>query len=455
MPYGYPIVDVELIDHDPGDAAGDPGAAQRLNDYLETRLVALRFDDHVRKRDRLELTLRNDDFALLDHPAFARGQKLRVSWGWPGRPGAPRRMIVTKVRGGNPVIVTAHCTSLLLDREPRARFRAGVTDAEFVREVAAEHGYTGTLAHIEATTARRDVVQPRQLTDERMLRRLARRNGFEFYIDATGLHWHRRATDRAPARVLHYRTDPGVGSIIEEPQVDVRLGPARVRVLGRDPYRKVMVDEAVGLRDEQDVSLGRDDELYDPEDADIGLRGARISRERVFSGGLVAPDAARAFASGQYRMTSSQRYRLVLTIIGDATIAAKQVIAVHGISASTDGLYFVREATTTITPGTFHMQLGCERDALAKAAAAKKRPPRANANADEWPWYGPEQFPLERMLTALVREDGQVVPGYLFTDSEGRTGQTSQLTWEEFEALSDRQKRALYDQGVNTSYPDP
>jgi phage protein D len=456
MPFGTPIVDIELIDYDQGDEVNNEGVAERVSDYLQNRLMSLKFSDHVRKRDKLELTLRNDDYRLFEYPAFARGQKLRVTWGWPGRMGAPRRMVVRKVKGGDVISVTAHCVSIMLDRKRHARFMEGVTDSEFVRKVAAEHGYTGTLVHIEETTTRHDITQLRQMTDARMLRRLAQRNGFEFYIDATGLHWHKRPTDRAPVRTLHYRTDPGQGRILDAPRIDADLskGVAKVRVLARDPIRKVAVDESVGITDEQDVSLGKDDELFDPDDPSMGLRAARISTEEVFSGGLMTAAEAKAFAAGRYRETAVARYKMSFMIIGDAQIAAKQIIAVYGMTEVVDGLYFVKEAITEITPGTFHMSLKCEKDALPKVTASKKNK-RKNVNEEdekETREWTPE---LKKMITPLVKEDGQIVPGYIYTEDEGYTGHTSQMTSEDFDQLSERQKRNLYEQGVNTSYPDP
>lgn len=455
MPYGHPIVAMRLIDFDQGDDSWNGTTWEQMSEYLSERLLMFRFSDHARKKDKLEMTFRNDDYALLDAPAFVKGQKLLVTWGWPGQTAAPRRVVVQSVKGGNPINVVAHCTMALMDLKKNARHMENATDSEFVREVASSYGYKGTLAHIDETDVRHDISQPRWMTDARMLRRLAVRNSFDFYIDASGLHWHRRKTEREPVRTFIYRTDQARGSILEPPTFEANLskGIAKVRVLAFDPILKVPVEESYGVDEDDETSLGTEEELQDPDSGDIGLRAARVSQEEVIPGGLLtAADGARA-AKAVYRETALKKYKMSMRVIGDAQLPAKSVIGLYGVSDMFDGLYFVEEVVSEIAPGRFDMMLRCHKDALGKVPSAKKGTKKApNKDAAAPP---PEpKAELKKMIATTVAPDGTIVPAYIFTDDGGATGQTSEMTPEEFNALSDGQKEAMAQEGAQSALPD-
>lgn len=461
MPFGSAIVAMRMLDQDQGDEYDfDFDTSQeQLLDALSDRLLSFEFSDHSRKKDKLTMTWRNDDYSMFDRPVFARGQKLLVTWGWPGETAPPRRVIVKSIKGGEEIVVTCHCTLSLLDQQKRSRFMAGATDAEWVKTIADEYRYTGTLAHIEPTDERRDITQPKWMTDAKMLRKLARRNGFEFYIDSTGLHWHNRPTDRTTVHDYIYRTDPGVGDVLEPPKFEANLsqGVSRVRVVCLDPIRKTYVDQSVGISDEEDVSLGLEDELFDSEDDDVGLRGNRIGEEEVLHGGIMSEVEARARAAGMYRETAKNRYKITLEVIGNPEVGAKNLIGLWGdISETVAGLYYVNEAITRISSGEYRMTLNCRKDALQAVKASKKRPRRnrVNQKAEK---YQPEEKSeeLQIYLTPITLPSGEVVPGRIWSDDGGKTGQTRQLTDEEFNALSDYQRDQLRYEAGGITYPDP
>jgi phage protein D len=368
---------VALIDNDDGDE-------YNLTDFLKDRILSFKFEDKDKGKDWMKMELRNDDRVLLDAPVFQRGQKLLVTWGWAEEMQPPRRMIVTKAVGSNPVTVTAYCTSALLDREKKYRFVENITDSEFVREVAAEYGYTGTWAHIEETTIRHDITQPQWRTDASQIQRLARQNGMEFYIDAQGLHWHKRQTELDPVHTFIYRTDPGRGDILEEPQIEINLAKptAKVKVLCRDPRTKEMIEE-VSDSDELDMSsLGTEDEIGDPEATDAGRREQRLARLDVRNGGLMTREEAKAEANARYRETVKNRYKMTVPIIGRGNIGAKMLVDFWGISEMFDGLYYLKMVEHVVESGKFTQVLHCRKDAAREVKASrKKRRRKINPNA--------------------------------------------------------------------------
>lgn len=453
MPFGGPIIALSLLDPDSGDDRDQNVESEEMLAYIVSRIVAFEYSDHSRKKDQCKMTFENSDYRLFDRTVFAKGQKLLGTWGWPGRTAPPRRMIVQSVKGGEQMVVTCHCTLSLMDKKKRARFAPGVTRSEWVRAIADEYRYTGQLAHIEVTNVRYDITQPAWCTDAKMVSWLAQREGFEFYIDATGFHWHRRATDSAPVHDYIYRRDPGVGEIISPPSFEANLtkGITRVKVVGRDPLRKTFVDQSAGLKDEQDVSLGHEDEMFDPEDDEPGLRGNRIGEEQWLPVGLTTDEDALARASGMYRETAQGRYKMKMEVIGDPRVGAKNIIGLWGdVSDTMSGLYYVAEAVHKIKAGAYTMELSCEKDALHEVKAAKKRPPRTRTNQTK-----KKGDDLDIMLTTITLPSGEIVPAFLWTEDGGKTGITSQLTEGEVNQLTDYQKEQLRYNAGAVSYPDP
>jgi len=456
MPYGHATIAMEVIDFDEGDDTWNGADWDEVSAFLNDRLVAFKVEDGKGRIDKLELTYRNGDFAMFEMPAFAKGQKLLLSWGWPGQHGAPRRFIVEKVHGSDVVTVNAKGTVVLLNKRPKGRFMEGVTDSEWVRTVAEEYGYVGPVAHIDETTVRRDISQPAWMTDAQMCRKLARRNDFQFYIDGDGLHWQADRDDRDPVRVFFYRTDLERGTILEPPRIegDLSKGVARVRVLGYDPITKQPVEATYGVDDDDVIDMALYGEVEDPDEADPSKRAQRVSMEMVLPAGLLSEEEAKLLAQSNYRMFSKRSYKMEMKIIGDASITGKDNVGVYSLSESLDGIFRVDKKVDLIVPGSFTSTLSCTRSGLTKNPASKmkrKRNPSPAAAAQEPP---PDSQELKRVLISRVNANGETVASWIFTDDGGATGQTSDLTPAEYYALSEAQREALAQQGVQSALPD-
>jgi phage protein D len=373
MPFGRAHVIVHLVDADSGEQ-DNYSVAEDMNAIISERLTSLVFSDHEKKKDQLVLKLRNEDFGLLENPVFVKGQKIMATWGWPGKLKPPRRLIVTKVKGGDPLTVTALDTSQLMDKVKETKDWESVTDSEVVREIAQKHGYTGQYLHIEETSTRHDVSQY-FMTDARMIARLARKNGFEFYIDASGLHWHKRIVNGKPAKIYIYKNDPGVGDILEKPRFDVNLskGVSKIKVVTRDPITKQLWEIFGGPDDTEVETLGLEDEMGNPDDDDQGIRASRLARVDVRDYGMQTEEETKDIANAIYREEVKGRYKMDLSVIGDGGIGAKLLVDVYGITESWDGMYYIKECVDTVAGGKFTQRFKLEKSSLRKVPSVKKR----------------------------------------------------------------------------------
>ena len=229
-------------------------AAERLD--LSDKVLSFAFEDQEKKADKLTITVDNFDLANFDDPTWAKGNVLEVSWGYAGQTAPARQMVIKSVKGFQVLTVVAHAKSVLMDRQVRSRVFDNVTRAQVVRRVAGEHGYSGADLDVEDTNTVHAHISQARMTDAQFLRKLALRQGFEFYVDATGLHWHARRLGQKPKRTLIWYTDPGQGDVLSiDVENDVTAKPGEVVVKGRDPLAKKAI-EASRKRSSQ-IYLGR------------------------------------------------------------------------------------------------------------------------------------------------------------------------------------------------------
>lgn len=459
MELGTPQVYMELIDADDEDAvdADDVASVAR---WVRERLFTFEFSDHVEKIDEAKVSFLNDDRALSDAGAFTVGQKLRVAWGWGGMTSAPRQMIVVKREQNNPYVVWLRDPTVLLGQRKGGRQMAGKTDSEFVRAVLKEHQYEGTAARITETKIRREITQSAKRSDAVQLWNLAKRNGFEFYIDADGAYWGPRQVDTEPKRVYEFRSGLGEGRIIGEPQISqvTDRAYAIVSVAGVDPATKKAYAIEISSKDFDWASLGAEIEISDPTEKDAdSKRGKRAERTEVRTVGLMPEDQARELARAIYRDNAQGVYNLRLQVIGDPLLGAKCLIALQGHSVPYDGLYFVREAKHAISNGQYTLSLECDRDALASVNAGKKVARKRAAQAvirlpdSEISVEGE----TKEALTYRYNANGEVTyaVSYVGNHDVYLPGPTENTTQDEAEFMTDKMKRTLAEQSKYVPLP--
>lgn len=202
---------------------------------LGDRLLSFEFEDAAGKRQsKATFELDNHDLLFFDEDRLGLlgGGVLMVSWGYQGRMGLPRVVTIKKVRGFTRLKIEGVDAGGALDMVERVRVWGNKTRSDVVREVAEEYGIAGDALNIEDTPIVYEVISQTGETDSRFLRRLARLEGFEFWVDVDGMHWHEQRLGEPPLHRFVYNvgndTEPP-GSIIGEPSLDVDL----VRRVGR------------------------------------------------------------------------------------------------------------------------------------------------------------------------------------------------------------------------------
>lgn len=335
------------------------------------RLVSFSFEDNANKADKCVFKLDNWDLRYLDDKTWRKGQVLEVSWGYDGNMHPPQRVVVKRVHGGTVLTIEGHAKSALLNREQRTRSFHNVARSDVVREIAKEYGFSGPTLHVEDTDKEFETISQMGRTDAWLLRRLARREGFTFYVDSTGLHWHDEEFDSAPTHVLVYYTDPGKGDIIDfNMDSDLFRQPGKVKVKGKDARTKKSFEVAGSDGDTERTELAGEIEVVDPRTGTTAIK-RRVATESVHTTAAEDEREAKKEADARFKKASRRRVKLGLTIVGDPTLTAKRVIIVNGLGQYLSGKYYVAVSSHSIDGSGYLQKLSLKRGGPGKVAGGK------------------------------------------------------------------------------------
>jgi phage protein D len=411
---------------------------------VSLRVTSIEYQDSEKKADLLKVVLDNRDLAMFDHPIFEKGTELVVSWGYAGTVSPPRSCIVQKVSGSLSVSIEALDKGVLMHKATLTRTFENQKRSDVVRSIAAEHGYEGDNLHVEDTEVSVPSLVQAAQTDAQFLKKLADEEGFEFFVDFDGLHWHRRRTDQAPLRVLQYYLPPEVGDITGfNVENDVSAKPGAVTAKGRDPLAKKDIVETADHTTVARTTTGANPEVLPARVGETTL-AARTEKVDPVTGattvsyafppkttpdggasGEVRPTTAttaadaKRQASAVFTRTQQSAIKLSIDMVGDPNIVAKSVVEVRGLGQRLSGNYYVNEATHTIDSGGYKLKLKLSRDGTNKAGGKTVPGDKAKTNKKE----GPE--PVRQGETVLLEKVEKVDPTtgettIAFKDTRGR-----------------------------------
>jgi len=338
---------------------GEGGAASRVEDLRDV-LTEFVFEDKERGADKMSLTLDNFELLLTDDPAFKRGMLLEVSWGYPGRMAPTRQMVVTGITGAQVLKVEARDKSILMGKVRRTRAFERMRRSDIVRQVAAENGFSDpTTVDVDDTDTVYDSVHQAHLSDAAFLTRLAHLEGFEWYVDWDGFHWHARRLAARPVRELEFYTAPRVGEVITfGVDNDITARPARTRVQGRDLLNRRDVDEtADDASDASTTRLAPVVELIDPETRRATAVDQRAASEEVRPTSAQDDASAQAEARGRNRRVRLTAIKMKVEMVGDPLMFAKTSVRMSGVGTRLGVLYWVKVARHTINASGYRVSL--------------------------------------------------------------------------------------------------
>jgi phage protein D len=354
---------------------------------LGGRLLSMTFEDCDDKADKLSLQVDNFDLALFDREELMGGAVLEVSWGYPGNMSPPRRVVIKSMKGFQQVTLEGQALSALMNQHAKTRRWEGKTRADVVREVAKDAGYEGVFVDIEDTAETIGVINQAAETDARFLTRLAAKEGFQFFVDGTGLHFHKRRQDTPPTHVFTWYSDPERGEVISvNTDSDLAKRAGNVTVKGRDPKAKTTHEVSSSADTAKRSTLADTIEVVNPTNGTTSIL-KRNATANVAPSSATTKNAAQREADSRFVKAERETVKLTMQVVGDPTIAAKTVIEVRGISPLLSGKYYVTEAKHSVSSSGYTVDLKLKRDGKGKpgqgggAGAQRTKPQTGDHNA--------------------------------------------------------------------------
>lgn len=339
-----------------GSSPKTPGVPVNVTD----RILSFVYDEEDVLADKLELRLNNFDLGVFDDPNWIKGNTLIVSWGYAGNMCQPRTVVIQEITGSIQLTVKAYARTILMNKKKQSVVFKNQRHSDIVGRIAAAHGYSPSQQFIDDTILNMDATHQANLTDAEFLKHLAAKQGFIFYVDIDGLHWERRKVGAAPVRTMVWYNDPGQGDILSwNLENDVTATPSSVTAVGRTPNKKPIKEEASNDETAR-VCLAPVVEVLDPDTP--GSFSISLNTETTVLSNAPTPAAAKREADGKFIQAQQIVAKLMLQCVGDPSIHVRQILVILNISKRLSGRYYVAKATHTITSDAYTMQLGVRSD---------------------------------------------------------------------------------------------
>jgi hypothetical protein len=369
------------------------------------KITAFRFEDDDTKTDKLTLSVDNYDLAALNGPLWVVGNMVEFTFGYPGLRIAPaREAVIKKVSGGMALNVECDDKAALLHQFQRTdRTWLNVKRSDVVTQILREHFPVEDL-HVEDTVRPVPSVTQSGQTDLQLIRRLATLEGFDFYVDFDGPHFHKRDTEQAPLRTIRYFTGPDADVISWSFEVNDRAGkPGSITAGGKDqvtgePFT-VTADASSGvartaLATHSAVAGPKDDNvlegLSDIGETSLSTQPASSSPTEaavptgqsvvMASSAASAADAQRQ-VDGMFAREQLRGVTLSMVIVLDPQLVGKSVVSVEGLGPKLSGNWYVKNVVHDLYAVTTSLKLAREglngQGAPVDAAQNKKAAPDA------------------------------------------------------------------------------
>jgi len=346
-----------------------PRGAKKVRVDLTSRVLSYDFEDVESKADKLKLTVDNWDLANFDTPVWRKGNIIETSFGYADGAFAPaRQLIIRKVTGATKLTVEAVSKVFLMDREMRLRVFENQKRSDIIRTIAMENGFSEDTIEIDDTGEVIPFVTQSRMTDAKFMRRLASKEGFEFYVDFDGLHWHERRIGQKPVRKLTWFNDQR-GEILDfDIENDISPIPGKKTVRGRNHLTKKNFEFVVDYTRDFSPQLAPQAEVT----ADLLSGLGNVARIALDTTSEAFEAIGIRKTKGRGKKEKALTVKMKATIIGDPLLLAKTVVNISGIGGRLSGNYYTKKVRHRIGTSGYKCELELLRDGHSENRAQEK-----------------------------------------------------------------------------------
>lgn len=247
--------------------------------------------------------------------------------------------------------------SVLMDREDKLKDWPGKKDSDIAAEIFNTYGLTPEVADTEVVHEEEVSTIIQRETDIQFLKRLARRNGFECYVDGDTGYFRPPQIDSAsqPVLAVHFGDETNINSF----QLEVNaLAPANVTMFQVDRSNKEVLDATSETAQQRMLGAnGADDYL-----------GAGMTPGLVYISKTVTTGSLEMALLSQGLYNTGEWF-----VTGEGEVAANQygnvlkprgTVTIKGIGETHSGVYYVTHVTHVFTGAGYTQLFRVKRNAL-------------------------------------------------------------------------------------------
>jgi phage protein D len=305
-------------------------------------------------RIRLRTAVRDDGsgWTLLDDDTFPRlaALKLSISVG----DGEPQPLIdgyvveaqaeFSNEPGGSALSVIALDPSVLMGLEDKARAWPDQPDSDIASAIFGEYSFDSDVEATEPSRQSDDVTTIQRGTDLQFVRALARRNGFEFYVEidpGSGrpkAHFHPPRLDGEAQGVLSVNMGPSTNVNAFKTRFNM-IRPAQAKAKGMDAASRE--EQSAEVEQPSLRTLGAHSTLSDDRP-----RKLIVDRTGLSQSGELESYAKAVVDESAWALTAEGELN---TVAFGKILRAKRLVAVRGVGRTLSGLYYVERVLHAIS----------------------------------------------------------------------------------------------------------
>jgi phage protein D len=264
----------------------------------------------------------------------------------------------TEDEGQSLLEISGSDASVLMDREEKLRPWPNMKDSDIASAILGEYPFTPDVEDTDVVHEEAVSTVMQRETDLRFLRRLARRNGFDCYMEGTTAHFRRVPVDSEPQPILAAHFGEETNLICFSATVDA-LRPTRVRMFQVDRLTGDVLDSTA--ESASDAPLGELDAAALQPAGSPATPTVYVANNAVTSRAEMDALCQQLFNEGSSFVTGE----------GEVDAAAyahvlmpRALVTIKGVGESYSGVYYVASVRHAITRDGYTQFFRVTRDAL-------------------------------------------------------------------------------------------
>lgn len=362
---------------------GKTAKDQEWVDRILGRVQSFKFTDKDSGMDTMELTLANDDLALLTDDLLD-AKSLIVAWGDNISMVPPREITLTNIKGFDTLLVKGNGKLWKGDLDVVNFLWKEVSYSAIVREVTKKMGYPHADIEDPDIFLEEDIQQKE--SNSRFLARLARRVGYAFWTDANNIHWKSRSVTKAPRRKIVYKgieDDGDMGVVLGKPSIEIgfsRNKPKTVKTVGTKQAPITGKSKSSSVKMGKTKSGKRVLDSTSNQGGNLEEKSTREEKSSTYAEKKLVPakheqkkySARRNRGYGKWKKQNSDRAKIKISVVGDIGWVPGETAELINFSELFAGKFWVRQVVHFIDKSGFRQELTFSRTSGKKTGKKSK-----------------------------------------------------------------------------------